>query len=453
MKKIFYFMALAAAVITTAVSCTPTVEDLFDTTSSERVEKYYGEIADILAAPAEGWRMEYYASTTYGGYTVFCKFDGSNVTFASEKVGDSHEAGVDDSGQLIRATSHYKMEQSMGAVLSFDTYNPVFHYFSEPKNSDYGTSGEGMDGDFEFRVRSACADSIILIGKKHQSKIRMYPIQNGTTWEDYYNKIKNTERIMTARTYYLFKDGQDKEVTINTSYRRLVFNYINEEGVATSEGAPYIITENGYKFYKPYTLNDVTIEELVIGDEDGIYKATNDPTVWIEAQTLPLVEQLNNSMWFITYDNLGAFAQPYWDLFKAALEKAGSNNSKATLYWAVVGNYSGKKGFHMNAGGDQASIGFDITAENEEGDLVKIKYNSKDGNKAGTNFYNNYKLKDALIPFIGKSKVSNRVFKLTVDNPRRPSYMILTDQNEPTNVIRLEAEQKYYPFGDEELDV
>jgi len=452
MKRIINNIAFVALALFGATSCTPMVEDVFDKPSSERIEEYYNEVDKILKSSEEGWRMEYYASTTYGGYSVFCKFEGSNVTFASEKVGSTHPAGVDENGQLVRATSHYKMEQSMGAVISFDSYNPVFHYFSEPKNSDFGTSGEGMSGDFEFRVRSACADSVILIGKKHQSKIRMYPIAKGTTWEDYYNKVQNTEKTMTARTYYLFKDGVDKEVTINTSYRRLVFNYINEEGVATAEGAPYIVTETGYKFYKPYTINGMTIEELLMGSEDGIYKASNDPTIWIEAQTLPLVEQLNNSMWFITYDNLGAFAQPYWDQFKAALEKAGTNQSKATLYWALIGSYSGKKGYHMNAGGDQASIGFSITAENEEGDIVKIKYNSKDSNKAGTNFYDKFKLKEALIPFIGKTKVSSRTFKLTVDNARRPSYMILTDLNEPTNVIRLEAQEVYYPFGDEPLD-
>ena len=449
MKRIIKNISLVALVMFGAASCTPVVEEVFDKSSSERIQDYYTEVDQILKSSEEGWRMEYYASTTYGGYNVFCKFSGEEVTFASEKVGNTHDAGVGEDGQLIRATSHYKLEQSMGAVLSFDSYNTVFHYFSEPKNSDYGTSGDGMEGDFEFRVRSASADSIILVGKKHQSIVRMYPIEKGTTWEDYYNKVKQTESTMSARTYYLFKNGEDQNVTINTSYRRLVFNYINEEGVSTAVGAPYIVTDKGYKMYKPFTLNDITIDELVIGDEDGIYTATNDPTVWIESQTLPLVEQLNGSMWFIKYENLGEFAQPYWDTFREALKTAGADNKKATLYWALIGSYSNKKGFHMNAGGDQASIGFTITAENDEGDIVKIKYNSKDGNKAGTNFYDKHHLKDALIPFIGKSKVSSRTFKLEVDNARRPTYMILRDQDEPTNVIRLEAEECYYPFGDE----
>lgn len=448
MKRIIYNITLAALALIGVASCTPTVENVFDKSSSQRIADYYNEIDQILKSSKAGWRVEYYASTTYGGYNMFCKFEGENVTFASEKVGKGHKAGVDASGTLLRATSHYKMEQSMGAVISFDTYNPILHYYSEPKNADYGTDDEGMNGDFEFRIRSASKDSVVLVGKKHNSVVRMYPIEQGTTWEDYYNKMKATEKLMSARTYYLFKNGEDQKMIINTSYRRLVFKYKNEEGLPTLSAAPFIITADGYKFYRPFTVNGITIEALMKGDE-GVYKATNDNNVWIESQTLPLVEQLSNSPWYISVRNLGAFAQPYWEQLHTALEKAGANQSKATLYWALVGSYNGKLGFHMNAGGDIASFGFEILSQNEAGDLVKIKYSSKATNKAGDKFYKKFKLKEALIPFIGKNKVSSRTFKLKVDNPRRPSYMILTDQNEPTNVIRLEAEGVMYPFGDE----
>lgn len=450
MKSIIYNITLAALAIIGVASCTPTVDDVFDKPSSERIENYYNEVDEILKGSKEGWRVEYYASTTYGGYNMFCKFEGDKVTFASEKAGNHHAAGVDDKGNLIRATSHYKMEQSMGAVISFDSYNPILHYYSEPKNADYGIAGDGMAGDFEFRIRSASKDSIVLVGKKHNSVIRMYPISSGTTWEDYYKKVKETEHLMAARTYFLFKNGEDQKVTINTSYRRLVFNYTDEKGIPTSVGAPFIITAEGYKFYVPFKLNDqITINALTKSD-DGIYKATNDQNIWIESQILPLVEQLNNSMWFISVANLGAFAQPYWKTFQTALETAGTNHSKATLYWAFIGNNNGKVGFHMNAGGDRATVGLTITTDKDAGDnIVKIRYNIANTNKAGTSFYENYKLKEALKPFIGNSKVSTRTFKLEVDNPRRPTYMILTDQKEPTNIIRLSAEELHYPFGDE----
>lgn len=454
MKKVIssIFMGMAAMFAITA--CTPETEDIFSETSSERIDRYTREVKEVLQNAPNGWRAEYYASTSYGGYNVFMKFDDKNVTIASEKLGDSHNGGVDANGELNLETAHYKIEQSMGAILSVDAHNSVFHYYAEPKNPDgYGDSGDGMYGDFEFRVISASADSVILRGKKHQSKVCLYPVAKEKTWLEEYNKIQQTEKIMSARTYYLFQNGQSKDITITTSYRSLVFEYDNEEGVATRTAVPYIVTEEGFKLYRSYTVNGITVDGFKIG-EDGIYVATNDPNIYIESQVLPLYEQLISSMWFIKVEDLGEFAQPYWATFHDKLEKAGANESKATLYWAMIGKYNSKLGFHFNAGGDVGTLGmkFNEVSGVTDGSQVQLLY-SKDGtDKTGTKFYDSFGVKEAVTPFIGKSKVSKKVFTLSTDNARRPSYMILTDVDEPTNVIKLYADQLYYPFGDEPLD-
>lgn len=441
---------LVAAVAT--VGCTPMVKDYFDETSTERMENYTNNIKDILTAAPNGWRAEYYASTTYGGYNVFMKFEKDSVAIASEKVGPSQGAGLDENGNLIIEKSHIKFEQSMGVVLSIDVNNSVFHYFAEPKNPDgFGDSGDGMAGDFEFRVVSASADSVVFEGKKHQTHIVLLPVPADRTWKQEYEAVKSVESNMSARTYYIFNGAQDMGITVTTSYRRLVLSYLDEEGVENTVAAPFIITGDGYKFYRPFTLKDIRFEGFYNG-EDGVYHGFNNPELTLQAQTLPLIEQLSTGMWFITYDDLGAFAKPYWDTFKTALEKAGPNQSKATLYWALIGKYSGKTGYHMNAGGDQATIGFDMSSVDGDDTRVKLKYKSSDTNKAGTSFYDKFKLKEALIPFIGKTKTSSRTFKITTDNNRRPTYFILTDESEPSNVIKLWAEERYYPFGDEEIE-
>lgn len=441
----YVYILVASLFVTTA--CTHMVDDAFEQSSSERIDEFSKNVKEVLQAAPNGWQAQYYASRTYGGYNVFCKFEGDSVTIASEKVGDSQNAGVDENGKLITSKTRYKMEQSMGSILSFDTYNTVFHYFSEPK-SDFGDAGSGMAGDFEFRVKHASQDSVILEGKKHQSRVVMLPIDNNSTWEKEYETIKDVEKQMSSRTYYLWNGVDNMNVTVTTSYRRLKFDYVNEEEVATTEYAPYIVTKDGYKFYEPITIKGVEMEGFNLSD-DGYYPASNNNNVKLESMILPPYEHLSTSMWFITYDNLGKFAQPYWDDFKEALEKAGPNETKATLYWALIGKYSGKLGFHMNAGGDKATIGFAISKVDEEGKVVTLKYDDKNSDKAGKNFYDKYKLKEALKPFIGNTKLSKRTFSLEVDNPRRPSYMILTDQNEPTNVIKLLADQVNYPFGDE----
>jgi hypothetical protein len=47
-------------------------------------------------------------------------------------------------------------------------------------------------------------------------------------------------------------------------------------------------------------------------------------------------------------------------------------------------------------------------------------------------------------PFFGGGQ--GRSFKLTYDNLRHPSYITLTDKNEPTNIITLVRDQVNYPF-------
>lgn len=446
----------AVMVMLSFTACKQEVGELFPTSSSERMDAYVKNVKDVLEAAPNGWYAEYYASLSYGGYTVFMNFENGTATLAGEKLGSNHVAGVDDNGELITIKSKYKVDQSMGAILSFNNYNDVFHYFAEPKNPDgYGDSGDGLSGDFEFRVLSACKDSVILEGKKHQAKVKMFPVKEGDTWQQIYNDVVQMDKDMASRSYNIKKNGEPLGITVVASSRNLVFEYKTEDDVTERVALPYIVTRDGYKFYRTYEVKGEKFTGFTY-DADGYHKEVNNPNLVLETQTLTPFEHITGSMWFITYDNLGAFAQPYWDTFKTALEKAGPDNKKATLYWAIIGKYNGKTGYHMNAGGDQATIGFSITQEKVEGEpegtVIKLKYNSSDSNKAGTNFYDKHGLKEALKPFIGNTKTSTRTFKVTTDNERRPTYLLLTDTKEPTNVIKLLADEVYYPFGDEPIE-
>lgn len=451
MKKYIYSIAILFVGMALVTSCSPKVDDVFDTPASERVEEFKGNIKEVLTSAPNGWRMEYYASTTYGGYNVFCSFSDNEVEFASEKVGSTHEAGMGEDGKLIRAKSsysHYKLLQSQGVVLSFDTHNEIFHYFSEPKNEDFGDTGEGMAGDFEFRVKSACADSVILVGKKHNSTVRMYPVPAEKTWEDVYNEIKATESFMLSRSYSLWKGDEDLNIGVTLSYRRLVFNYIDEEGQKTTSAAAFIVTPDGYKMYRPVTILGQEIAGVEKGEDGLIFNLTNDKNVYLLAYIYPLAEQLQTGYWFIDYNDLGPVAQPVWTAMHTKLEKAGTNKSKCTVYYALLGTYNNKQGFTMITSSDDVIIGMNFNQTDEEGDQVKISINTAANNKSGTTFYKSYGLREALAPFIGTSS-KGKIFNLSTDSKRKPSYIRLEEVDDPTNVITLWADAVYYPYHDE----
>src|SRR5574344_555254 len=128
-------------------SCTPEVSDVFNDSSANRIANTLKEDKAILQSAENGWIMKYYPSSTqmYGGYNVLVKFtsDGK-ATVASEIYGGSKTA-----------TSNYSIEQSAGPVLTFNEYNEVMHFFSNPVNPlDIGNKGKGMQGDFEFTIRA-----------------------------------------------------------------------------------------------------------------------------------------------------------------------------------------------------------------------------------------------------------------------------------------------------------
>ncbi len=449
MRTKLYNIILLLAGIVSFSACTPEVEDAFDLSAAERVKEQIAKCRKVLTEAPNGWKMEYYAATTYGGYNVLCKFEGDYVTVASEKVGSNHKAGIGTDGKAITSTSHFKIDQSQGIILSFDGLNEIFHYFSEPNNPDYGTASDGMEGDFEFRVISATPEKVEMVGKKHETRIVMYPIEEDKTWESIFEEISETDNFMSSRSYQFVVDGVDEPVSVTKSYRRLVFTYRDERGDLQSLPAPYITTKDGYKLYKTVTMSGVDISMIERGETDEYFKVAGVEGARLYTYVPTKREALETGMWFITYEDLGEYAKPSWDAMREKLKTAGPNHSKNRLYWALLGYYSKTFGFHMQAGNDYVKLGITITALNEAEDEISLRYKPADNNKNARDYYNKYGLKDAIEPFVG---TRGRNFKLTSDNERRPTYMLLTDMDDPTNVIKLWAEEKNYPYGDLDAD-
>lgn len=443
MKKIFNVWTLLLAAI--LASCSQEAEHVFDKSAAQRATESMTAAQQVLEAAPNGWRMEYYGDMTLGGYNVFCKFSDGKVTVASQKVGVSHNAGLDEDGNPITCTTHYKIEQSQGVVLSFDEYNTVFHYLSEPNNPDYGTAEDGFYGDFEFRILSAQPDKVVLEGKKHENKIVMYPMPEDQSWAEYIAQADETETYMLSRTYTLTGEGVDRQIVANIPYNhRMVFYYIDDSEQTQQITAPYIVRPDGYFFYEPIEVNGLRIEGMLKGDTEDYFLVSNNDKLRLETYVPPIGESLQTGMWFIAYSKLGEYGKAKWDIFREALKTAGPNKTELKVLNALIGTYGGKQALHILAGADYLYEGFTISIDNEEGDEVTLKWDSKVRNSTAKTFYRKYKSANAMNPFYGGGQ--GRSFKLTYDNLRHPSYITLTDKNEPTNVITLVRDQVNYPF-------
>lgn len=450
MRKISYLFALLVSFIAFN-ACTSDVDNYFPESAPERATKTVAEVKKILQEAPNGWRMEYYGDMTYGGYNVLCQFKGDSVQIASEKAGKNHEAGLDASGNLITETSlaHYSVNQSMGVVISFDTFNKLFHYFADPKNEDYGEAGTGFGGDFEFRVLKYSPDSIQLQGLKHGDRIMLYPMKADMDWASYLKEVENVKNFMASSSYTLLADNDTlAEVTQYGDYHSLIFQYPDSTGEMKTYAYPYIITPEGYKFYREMEIGGKKFTNFSKDFNDATderFYPQGDPSICLETVVPPVVDAFQKGQWFFSASKVSPESEGAWNDFMEAI-KTAANGKEAILYQAMIGTYNNKFGFHAWLSSDYLYVELTIRDPNEEGNEIALQYNrNSPTNKAAQVFMKSYKLTPVLKTF---SALNNKLrLTLETDNPRKPTYMKLIQVEKPENVLELSATQIMYPFG------
>lgn len=443
MKKIYYLLA-ATALSAGFTACSLKEDADFGESASERSAAHILAIEEVLPTATNGWLVQYYGNLNFGGYNVMMKFQGDSVIIGSEKWGPNHVAGIGADGKVVTTTSHYthyKMEQSMGSILSFDEFNETFHYYSMPDNPDYTYSkADGLSGDFEFRVMKATPDSVILRGKKNNNRIVMTPIPADKTWESIITEAEDTERYMQSRSYTLsgtgVKDTTVITVTNNGNYRCLIFQYVDSLEAQQTIAAPYIVNAEGYTFYSPVTVNGMVLDGLLKGDTDDYFIFRNNPDLQLDSYMPSLYESIVTGNWYMRYGSVGAYAQPLWDDMLAVLKTAGKNKQEIKIYTATIGLSSDNKlCTSMSTTTDAPYFGF-----SHKGSDTRITFSAAStvSNKAGKDYFKKYKWDKVL------NAVYGHTFDLTCDYQRRPSWIKMTDVNDPTNVITVYSTPSYF---------
>lgn len=412
MKKILNLLLLATLVMT-YTSCSDEVDDVFDKSSALRMQEALKSYNEVLKSPANGWRMDYYGATEYGGYTMFVKFNDDNtVTVANEMYGSGN-----------RETSHYKLEQSAGVVLSFDEYNTLFHFFSDPANpAGVGTNGKGMEGDMEFRIITAQEDSVVMTGKKHGSRIIMTPYEGD--WDSYLDEIALSEEEMAFGTYFYIV-GTDT-ATVTGNYRELTFNYTDTAGVSQTLTAPYIVRPNSMHFYEPIELFGAIVTDFTY-DSSAFTFTANDPTAILKGYVQPLSEALTSANWYICYANMSDGMKAYWD-YAAPLLKTVEGETLGYAY------YAGNTALYVKSG--NYWMGFNMSPEilsDTQITYTLTGYAGSSAQQGNAQYYWSSKSDDGTYYFRYFIAPLAGTFNLTADNVRNPTIIILTDVDDPTH--------------------
>ena len=263
------------------VSCTNEVDDYFDLPASQRLAATIDHARQVLRSAEYGWEFEYYPGSTldYGGVVYTLKFDSLTATVACSLIPDS------------TSTTYYRLTNDNGPVLTFDTYNPLMHYFSTPNSDEYEAKG----GEFEFVLDSIADDYISLYGKKTGNTMYLRRLQASP--EEY---ARNTINIFDHFVDSIRGTVGTAELVGKCNPSNRSINIIS--GSDTLD-VHYAYTDRGIRLYRPLRLGGVSMQTFEFNDSTKVLTCIDDGSEGVTLQGIPYSDKfMYYSRWESDYD-------------------------------------------------------------------------------------------------------------------------------------------------------
>ena len=243
----------------------------FKESPDQRINTALKKYGSALTGSPAGWNAT--IRTPNGGiYHFHFRFNDSNRV---KMYSDFNQ----ESASTARESS-YRLKALQTPALLFDTYS-YLHLLSDPDaNVNGGEYGVGLATDFEYSLDSLAADSILLTGRVHGTKLTLIKAtqadldawQNGrwatTLAFENINKIQNYFRRITI-------GGVNYEVRINSVTRMLTFTWIDANGNTRQFTTSYYYSATGVVFVTPFNTGTQTINGLEIVSWDAANSILN----------------------------------------------------------------------------------------------------------------------------------------------------------------------------------
>ena len=331
MNKKIFFVATVAASLAVLPSCKNEVDDLFDQSAADRIEQAMTDYNEALCSAENGWEMLYFANGDEQGYNLLCKFDkNGSVKFAAKNEFSSNN-------QYAEETSLYEMIADNGPVLTFNTYNKLFHIFADP--NDIPSTGEddetgfGHEGDYEFVVHEATADQIFLKGKKYGISIYLRKLPADLAWEDYFAQVEaNKAKYFNSKVKTIWLETATKRYTVQDMTSG-VMSFVPEGGDAVSETLykAYILTYDGkLHFITPFKGIDgkISVQNFDVADDGTLVCSDEGETGHFTSDPVAQFALFSNLSWKIdTKAFTGTFSDCLTDVNAAFTKVYGALNS------------------------------------------------------------------------------------------------------------------------------
>lgn len=448
MKKLYKFSAIAAVLMSASLaSCNHEEADIFDQNAAHRTEEARKMYKEILLDKGGKWQMEYFTTEEEHGYVYLFTFrnDGT-VTISGNNEYITKLTNIDSNVPSYGSeTSMWTILSDNGPVLSFNSYNTIFHLFATPEDipgTERDEQGYGHSGDYEFDLMKYSNDTLYLEGKKNGAEIIMTRIAPETDDETYLNEVVAlADSFFNAKipAVYVNLPGGYRYVVLDGA--TLLPKFYPETGDYITEyvGRNAIITHDGFTLGKPLTLrdsidgNDYTIQHF-IRQKDGSLLCTDDNRITITADALNKVVGDERLLWRVdAADCKGELGTAFAGLNTGFKAYNGSslvhfniglnvlNNTKSP--YTMVVRIKTKRGSYLN-------MSVPYTVEYIGKDEIKFVLGEMDSN---------------MKTFIDKvpafktmmNKLASSTFKCSSNSLIAPVNMVLTDSGDASSALGI----------------
>ena len=217
------YLLLIGLFAATMVACSRDEESLFDKSAAERAQEAIETAFDVLTSNEAGWEVAYFPNleASSKGYNMVWKFNANGKVSATAK-----NSTTTMNKMMTDSASTWAVKSDYGPILTFDTYNDVFHAFSDPRED-----GAGLLGDYEFLILKATPEVVILKGKKHSAYSVMRPMKT-TNLEAYFAACAKMQS-------YLF--GNNNVATLNQGEEKMyLYNGAAGQFQSAAYGSPLV---------------------------------------------------------------------------------------------------------------------------------------------------------------------------------------------------------------------
>ena len=448
MKKLYKFSAIAAVLMSASLaSCNHEEADIFDQNAAHRTEEARKMYKEILLDKGGKWQMEYFTTEEEHGYVYLFTFrnDGT-VTISGNNEYITKLTNIDSNVPSYGSeTSMWTILSDNGPVLSFNSYNTIFHLFATPEDipgTERDEQGYGHSGDYEFDLMKFSNDTLYLEGKKNGAEIIMTRIAPEIDDETYLNEVVAlADSFFNAKipAVYVNLPGGYRHVVLDRATQLPKFYPETGDYITEYVGRNAIITHDGFTLGKPLTLrdsidgNDYTIQHF-IRQKDGSLLCTDDNRITITADALNKVVGDERLLWRVNAaDCKGELGTAFAGLNTGFKAYNGSslvhfniglnvlNNTKSP--YTMVVRIKTKRGSYLN-------MSVPYTVEYIGKDEIKFVLGEMDSN---------------MKTFIDKvpafktmmNKLASSTFKCSSNSLIAPVNMVLTDSSDASSALGI----------------